>query len=159
MRRLTLCCCAAVLAACGPKDEPPKDETADATAAAPAPEAPAAIALSDVAGTWKVNVLSESGDTTYFTFDMVATDNKDGWSFNFPKKKPVPVKVVAVEGDSIVTEAGPFESMIRKGVTVTLSRSVNRIQDGKLVGLTTAHYETKGPDSMTVVRFEGTRAP
>jgi hypothetical protein len=158
MRRLTLCCCAAVLTACAPKDsEPPKDETADAGAAAPA--APAAIALSDVAGTWKIAVMPESGDTTYFTFDMVATDTRDGWSFNFANRDPIPLRVVAVDGDSIVSEAGPFASNLRKGATVTLSRTVNRIQDGKLVGTTTAHYDTKSADSVITLRFEGTRAP
>jgi hypothetical protein len=65
--------------------------------------------------------------------------------------------VVAVAGDSIVTKAGPFESVLRKGVKVTV-QSVNRLQDGKLVGTTIAHYATSGPDSVRNLRFEGTRA-
>jgi hypothetical protein len=158
MRRLTLCCCAAVLAACGPKEnEPPKDEVADAGAAAA--EAPAALALSDVAGNWKVSVKPETGDTTYFTFDMVATDNRDGWSFRFPDRKPIPMRVTSVDGDSVVAEAGPFESNMRKGVTVALTRIVNRLQDGKLIGAATVHYDTKSADSVITLRFESTRAP
>ncbi len=157
MRRLALYCCTIVLAGCGgSKDQPPAEEMAADTTAAPA--APAPIALSDVAGKWKVNVMSESGDTTYFTFEMVATADTSGWAFHFPKGKPVPVRVVAVEGDSVVTEAGPFQSNIRKGVQTT-ARTVNRVQDGKLMGMTTARYKVKGPDTVSTYRFEGTRAP
>ncbi len=87
-----------------------------------------------------------------------ATANTSGWTFNFPNRKPVPVRVVAVDGDSIVTEAGPFESVLRKGVQVT-SRTVNRLQDGKLVGATVARYATSRPGSVLRLRFEGTHAP
>lgn len=156
MRRLAMCCCAIVLVACSKsKDQPATDEMADAT---PAPAAPAPIALADVAGKWSVRVMPESGDTTLLAFEMVATGDTSGWAFNFPKRSPVPVRVVAVEGDSIVTEAGPFPSNIRKGVQVT-TRTVHRLQDGKLVSATIAHYATSGPDSVAHLRFEGTRAP
>ena len=76
----------------------------------------------------------------------------------FPNRKPVPVRVVAVAGDSTVTEAGPFESFIRKGVQVT-TRTVNRLQDGKLVGTIEARYATKAGDSVAHRPTEGTRAP
>jgi hypothetical protein len=151
-----MCCCAVVLVACSKsKDQPATDEMADAAAV---PAAPAPIALADVAGKWSVTLKPESGDSTLLKFEMVATGDTSGWTFNFPKRSPIPVRVVAVDGDSIVTEAGPFESNLRKGVQVT-SRTVNRLQDGKLVGATTAHYATSGPDSVAQFRFEGTRAP
>ena len=131
----------------------------DTTAAAPAaPAAPAPISLADVAGKWAVRTMPESGDSTLLSYEMVVGADTSGWSFNFPKRKPVPIRVVAVAGDSIVTEAGPFPSNLRKGVQVT-SRTVNRLQDGKLVGATTARYATSGPDSVRHLRFEGTRAP
>ena len=72
--------------------------------------------------------------------------------------KPVPVRVVAVGGDSIVTEAGPYESFVRKGVKVT-TRIVNRLDGGKLVGTIEARYTTKGGDSVVQRRSEGVRAP
>ena len=68
------------------------------------------------------------------------------------------MRVVAVAGDSIVTEAGPFESVLRKGVKVS-TNSVLRLQNGKLVGTTIAHYATSGADSVRNLRIEGTRAP
>jgi hypothetical protein len=158
VRRFAMCCCAVVLAGCGQsKDQPATDEMADTAAAAPA--APAQIALADLAGKWTVRLMPESGDSALLTYDMVATADTSGWAFNFPKRKPVPLRVVAVDGDSVVTEGGPFESNLRKGVQVTMSRTVSRLQDGKLVGTTTAHYATTGPDSVAHFRFEATRAP
>ena len=156
MRRLMLSCCAIALVGCNkPKEEPAMESTA---AAPETPAAPAPIALADIAGKWSVRTMAESGDSTLVTYEMVASSDSSGWSLNFPKRKPVPVRIVAVEGDSIVTEAGPFESVLRKGIKVT-TRSVNRLQDGKLVGTTTAHYATKDADSVRNLRFEGTRAP
>jgi hypothetical protein len=155
MRRLTLCCCVLLLASCSKsKDQPAEDAMADAGAA---PPAATSIALTDVAGKWNIRVMPEAGDSTLLTYQLVATGDNSGWEIHFPKRSPVEVRVVAVDGDSIVTEAGPFESMLRKGVQVT-SRAVSRLQDGKLVGVTTARYQTKGPDSVLTLRTEGTRA-
>jgi hypothetical protein len=157
VRRFAMCCCAVAVVGCSQsKDQPATDEMADTTAMA---AAPAPIALADVAGKWSVSLMPESGDSTVLSYEMVATGDTSGWAFNFPKRKPVPIRVVAVDGDSIATEAGPFESNLRKGVQVTLSRTVSRLQDGKLVGTTTAHYATTGPDSVAHFRFEATRAP
>ena len=156
MRRLVLCCCAIALVACSkPKEEPAVEST---TAAPETPAAPAPIALTDIAGKWSVRTMAETGDSVLVSYELVASSDTSGWSLNFPKRKPVPMRVVAVGGDSIVTEAGPFDSALRKGVKVT-TRSVNRLQDGKLVGTTVAHYATKGADSVRNLRFEGTRAP
>jgi hypothetical protein len=156
MRRIALCCCAVALVGCNkPKEEPPMESTA---AAPEAPAAPAPIALADVAGKWSMRTMTESGDSTLVTYELVATGDTSGWSLNFPKRKPVPIRVVAVAGDSIVTEAGPFESVLRKGIKVT-TNSVFRLQDGKLAGTTIAHYATSGADTVRNLRVEGTRAP
>ncbi|MFL5516731.1 MAG: hypothetical protein ACJ8DJ_11280 [Gemmatimonadales bacterium] len=136
------------------------EATTDTTSAAPvAPPAPTPIKLADVAGKWAVRLMPESGDSTLAKYEIVATSDSSGWKLNFPKRKPIPIRVVAVAGDSIVGEAGPFESVLRKGVKVTVSHSVYRLQDGKLVGTTTAHYAKSGPDSVAHLRFEATRAP
>jgi hypothetical protein len=156
MRRIALCCCAVALVACSkPKEQPAMESTA---AAPETPAAPAPIALADVAGKWNVRTMAESGDSALVTYELVASADTSGWSLNFPKRKPVPMRVVAVAGDSIVTEAGPFESVLRKGIKVT-TNTVLRLQDGKMVGTTIAHYATSGADSVRNLRMEGTRAP
>ena len=158
MRCIALCCCAVVLAGCNkPKEQAP---AAEAPAAAPetpaAPPAPAPIALADLAGKWNMRTMPENSDSTLISWEMVATGDTTGWVSHFPKRKPVAVRV-AVGGDSIVLESGPYESVLRKGVQVT-THTVDRLQDGKLVGTTTAHYKTTGPDSVRQLRVEGTRA-
>lgn len=150
MRLIASCWIALVLIGCGK----PADKAAESTVG----EAPATISLADVAGTWNVRSTLEGSESTVVTYDMVATADRSGWSINFPNREPIPVRVVAVEGDSVVTEAGPFESVLRKGVQVS-TQVVNRLQGGKLVGTTLAKYAVSGPDTVARLRFEGTRAP
>jgi hypothetical protein len=155
MRHFLSCCCAAVLVACSkPEQQPAQDTTATAAPTPPAP--PPGISLADVAGKWAMTTMTEKGDSTLLKYELVATADTTGWTFNFPKRKPVPAHVT-VSGDSIVLEAGPFESLLRKGVQVT-THGVARLQGGKLVGTTVARYATRGPDSLRNLRFEGTRA-
>lgn len=159
MRRLTsfsaLCCCAAVLAACGKPDTEAADTTAaDTTAAA----APAPLSLSQVAGRWNVRSVPETGDTTPTISVLNATADTTGWTLTFPNRRPIPTRVVAVGGDSVLTETGPYESARRKGVRVT-TRIAWRLEGDRLVGTTVARYVTTGPDSVLLLRSEGTRAP
>lgn len=152
MRGLVLSCCAVVLAGCA---KPEQKTSADSAAATLAAGALAPISLSDIAGTWAVKATALSGAGTVVDFQMITTAEASGWSINFPGRQPVPVRVVAVDADSVVSEAGPYESVLRKGVQVTTT-TVTRYQNGMLVGTTTARYST-GPDSVLHLRFEGSR--
>jgi hypothetical protein len=152
------CCCAAALIGCRKSENRAAADTAAATeTAAAAPAAPAGISLADVAGKWNMRTTNEAGDSTLVTYVLNATADPAGWTINFKNRPPVPVRVT-VSGDSIITDAGPYESVLRKGVQVT-THGVSRLQGGKLVGITVAHYATSGPDSVRRVRTEGTRAP
>ena len=156
MRRVAIYSFIAILAGCGKSKEQPAPDAAAAAPAAPA--APAPISLADVAGTWNMRTMPESSDSVLVTFQLVASADASGWTLNFPNRKPLPMRVVAVSGDSIVTEAGPYESVLRKGVQVT-THQVMRLQDGMLMGTTIARYATSGPDSVLHLRAAGTRAP
>ena len=152
------CCCVALLAGCGQERNADDRAAGDTSAAAPpATEQPATISLADVAGKWKVRTTDEAGGTPA-DIELVATDDTSGWTMTGSNGKPVPVRVVAVEGDSIVTEAGPYESFVRKGQEVR-TRIVSRLVGGKLLGTVEARYTTKGGDSVVQRRSEGTRAP
>jgi hypothetical protein len=155
MRFLALLCCAAVAAGCSkPEQTPAQDTTAVVT-----PPPPAPISLAEVAGTWTVRSMAEGSDSVLVTTTMVATADTAGWTITLPgRAKPVPSRVVEVAGDSITTESGPYESVLRKGVQVT-THSVMRLKDGKLVGMTVAHYATTAADSVVRLRTEGTRVP
>jgi hypothetical protein len=163
MRCLLLISATAILAGCGkpasraPDEQAAMDTTAPAAAAAQAAPAPAAtISLADVAGKWKMRITDEKGGHPVEVV-LNATADSSGWTVTAPKRKPEPVRVVAVAGDSIVTESGPRESFILKGVQVT-TRNVSRLQDGKLVGMNEAHYKLKGGrDSVARRPSVGTR--
>jgi hypothetical protein len=163
MHRFHLICTAVILAACGKSASRAADEHAamdtsaqagPAAQAAPAPEA--TISLTDVAGKWNMRTMDENGKNPVHAV-LSATADTSGWTMTAPGRKPVPVRVVAVAGDSVVTERGPYESFILKGVRVR-TRNVSRLQDGKLVGVTEAHYALKdGRDSVARRPSVGTR--
>ena len=156
MRGITLLCSAALLTACAKAESPPADTTAVTPAAVPeAAPAPAPISLKEVAGKYDVTGKNEAGDSTLVTYELNTTDTT-AWTLTFPKRKPIPQRIVSVAGDSIVLEAGPYESAITKGVQVR-TQTVYRLRDGKLVGRTVARYDTKGPDTLRIVMSEGIR--
>ena len=153
MRRFVYLCLAVAVAGCGGASDQ-ASTTTDSAAAAVA--APPGISLADVAGTWNVQVMPMNSDSVLLTYQLTATADQNGWSIKFPDRPdPVPVQVVSVAGDSIVTHAGPYPSALRKGVTVTTD-AVSRLQGGMMMGTSTAHYSA-GPDSVLQVRTHGTK--
>ena len=147
--------CAAILVGCGKSQPQP---ARDITAMTPAtPETRAVISLADIAGKWKLRTMDEAGRNVVES-ELTATADTSGWTLTRPNGKTVPVRVVAVGGDSIITEAGPYESALRKGVQVR-ARTIIRLREGKLVGTTEARYSMKGGDSVANRPTEGTRAP
>lgn len=158
MRRFAPLAFIALAFACAKSDTPATD-TAAAPGAVAAPAAPAGLELSQVAGTWNVRTMGEDSDSTLNTYVLTATNTRDGWSMKFPNREPVQLRIVDVAGDSIITEAGPFESVLRPGLQVT-TRSVQRLQDGKLIGRTRAKYAGPrvGADTIRNLRQEGVRA-
>ena len=144
-----------IVAACAKSEAPATDTTTAAMAPAPAP-APAAISLADVAGKWQFSNVPTSGtDTTPTDYVLTATADTTGWMIEFPSGVKVPLSV-KVDGDSVMTTSGTFASQRRKNVKVRTEATM-RMQDGKLVGMTTARYDTKGADSVLQLRGTGTR--
>lgn len=150
MRRLAFALGAAALIGCAKTETPPAEPPAP-------PPAPPAINLADVAGTWTVQARGEGSDSVLVTYTMTATATETGWMIMLPKRPPMPV-MVTVSADSIMTSVGPYESVLRKGVQVS-TMGVLRLQDGKLMGTTMAHYKTAMADSVVRLRAEGTRMP
>ena len=146
-----------LVAACAKKEEPAKDTTA-AMAPAPAPAPAPTIALADVAGKWQFSSVPMTGkDTSPTKYVLTATADTTGWTLTFPDKQVVPVKVT-VSGDSVQLASAEFKSQRRKGVKVKTETTL-RLADGKLAGVTTAHYANAGADSVLQLKSEGTRAP
>lgn len=131
-------------------EEATEEEAADTVAGA------ATISLADIAGTWDMRSVPETGaDTTATVYQIQAT--ADGWTLMFPDRDPIEA-AARTAGDSIMVEAGPFESVRRAGLMVK-TESVFRLERDRLVGTTIAHYETSDADSVLRLHVEGTRAP
>ena len=115
------------------------------------------ISLTDVAGRWAMRVMLMSGDSTLVLHELIATPERTGWTLNFPNREPIPVRVLHVAGDSIVTEAGPYTSVLREGGVQVTTRGVCRLRNGRLHGVTVARYATAGADSVLRVRTVGAK--
>lgn len=147
---------AAIVAGCAKTENASNDSLA--VASSTTATASGALNLADVAGKWNMKAVPMSGDTTPTNYVLTATNNTDGWTITFPgRAQPVPVKV-KVDSDSMMLSAGPYSSVRRSGVQVT-TYSIARLQSGRLNGTTTAHYKTKGADSVLVLTTSGARAP
>jgi len=161
MRSLAVVSIVALLGACVKSETstPAADTSTAEMAPAPAPAAaPAAapISLKTVSGRYHVTSRGQNGDTSVVTYELNATGDTTGWTITYPNRPAVPVRIVSVEGDSIVTETGPFTSVRRSGVPVT-TRTTYRWENGQLVGTTVAHYAVKGPDTVRVFVIEGAK--
>ena len=153
-----------LVAGCAKRDQATTDSAAGAAvtpaAATPAPAAPAprTLSLADVAGKWQIRSVPEAGtDTSARTYVLTATADTTGWMITYPSGLKVPVHVM-VSGDSVIDKTGTYASQRRKGMTVRTEGSF-RLQGGKLVGTTIAHYAKAGPDSVLRLHIEGTKMP
>ena len=161
LTRFTLACSTVILVAACAKSDAPVTDTAAASAAAtpaPAPAASAALSLADLAGTWNMRAVPESGPDTIGTSVVFnTTSDTTGWTMTLPSGEKTALHPV-VAGDSVVVTSDTYSSARRKGVK-TVIVSTLRLRDGKLTGTTVAHYQNAGPDSVLRLRTEATKAP
>jgi hypothetical protein len=142
------------LAACAKKEQAPVDTTA--AMATPAPATAPTVTLADFAGRWNMVTRPESGtDTAVTRVVLVATADTSGWTMELPSKVKV-AHHVTFAGDSVVVKSEPYSSLRRKGKQVW-TEGVYRLQEGKLVGTTVAHYMKAGADSVLRLTSEGTK--
>jgi hypothetical protein len=151
MRTFGLLVCAVVFAACGQSEKP-----APPPATPQAPPPPPPINPADLAGTWTFKTMPAGNDSVLVTYTVKATAADTGWTITFPNRKPMAMHVT-IAGDSVVNSVDPYPSVLRKGVKVS-TNGVLRLKDGKLTGMTIAHYST-GPDTVRTLRAEGVKKP
>jgi hypothetical protein len=112
-----------------------------AVASAQKPAAPAAPAQRpNVAGTWDGKTMTGPKDSVVATFELKATADTTGWTLKFPGRDPYAARVVAMGGDSIVTEVGPYPSILRAGQTVTVLRTTGHYNGDAMTGTFEARY-------------------
>jgi hypothetical protein len=154
MRRFACCCsCTAILAGCATPDHVAVD-TATAATAGDAVKNP--LTLGAVTGRWRMVARNVRGDSLT-SYELNANADTAGWTITFPNRPALPVRVVEVKGDSIVTDVGPYPSVLRQTIAVRQLRSVNRLNGDRLVGTFRATYETTAPDSVLYGIHDGKR--
>ncbi len=145
MRAIALLFTAAVLTACAAKEEE-----------APAPAPPAAPTLADFAGTWNVKaVLEGTPDTVPST--LTGTADAASWTMSLEGRPNIPV-TVSIVGDSLVSQSAEYESVLRKGVMVTV-RTASVLSNGTLVGNLVATYKTPNGEQVVRGTSTATKAP
>ena len=154
MRYFAVVLSAAILAGCGKKDAPPAADSSQAMMPAP----PAPLALANLAGNWDVDLMGATSDSILLTYRLTATADTAGWTMSFPNRPDaIPMRVVAVAGDSAIIEAGPYSSALRSGMQVR-TVTVMRLEGDQMVSHTAAHYAIGGIDSVVQLRSRGRRA-
>ncbi len=92
------------------------------------------------AGTWNAMTTIGPKDSVVARYVLkIAADRKSA-TIRFPGRDPIPARIIAMAGDSVVTETGPYPSVLRAGQTVTLLRSVAHFKDNTMTGTFEARY-------------------
>ena len=99
------------------------------------------IKLSDVAGTWDGKSMVGPKDSVFASWVLTATADGKGWTEKLINRGPYPLRIITMGGDSIVTEMGPYPSVLRRGQTVT-TRHVRHFKGNTMTGSFEAHYAT-----------------
>lgn len=138
----------AAITACAAKEEPAADSAAPAAAAA-------VPTVADFAGTWNTaSVLEGTPDTVKSTLTGAA----DGvWTMTLEGRPNIPV-TVSISGDSLIAQSAEYESVLRKGVMVTVRTAGVRSGD-TMTGNVVATYKTASGEQIVNGTFTSTKAP
>ena len=145
----------AILAACGTTKEAAKD-SASAMMPAPAPAMAAGPAIADFAGTWKMTS-TLTGVAKPVASTLTGSADGSTWTMSFEGRPDVPVQS-SVVGDSLIGQTAEYESVVRKGVMVTV-RTASVMSNGMLSGNMVATYKTPKGEEKVNGTITGTRAP
>ena len=151
MRKVFLILSALVVVSCARKDD---QSAADSPAAA---TMPVPVSFADFAGRWSIQLLADMSDSVLTTFELNATADGANWTMTPAGREPIPVRA-AVEGDSLLIDAGPYKGTAPANVDVT-THGVSRLEGGMLVGNFESQYAMAKGDSTVRGRLRGTRLP
>lgn len=106
------------------------------------------------AGTWNGRGMVGANDSVLIVFALTISADGKSATMGFFNQDPVPARILAVGGDSMVTEAGPYQSVLRPWEAVTSLHSVAHFKGNKMWGSFDAVY-AKGETAEG--RIEATR--
>lgn len=131
--------------------------TVSATSLNPSASATAAanVSLAQMIGTWHGKSMPEHQDTVLDTWTLQAPTDSSKWTVTMSNGQTIPLHIVAIAGDSVVSQLGPYKNAADNGQVETI-RSVTRIQSGKIVGTAETRLASNR-DSVVRVRLQGTK--
>lgn len=151
MRKAFMILAGLVVVGCARGEE---EVVADSPAAA---AMPVPLSFTDFAGRWSIQLLGDMSDSVLATYELNATADGASWTLTPSGSEPIPVRA-AVEGDSLLIDAGPYKTSAPANVDVT-THGVSRLEGGMLVGTFVSQYAMAGGDSIVRGRLRGTRVP
>jgi hypothetical protein len=99
-----------------------------------------AITAKDLAGTWKIQAMIGPKDSVVAT--NTTRNKSDGTAtVQFPKRPPIESRTLTMGGDSVVSEVGPYQSILRPGVMVT-TQTIAHVKGNDMTGTFVAVYST-----------------
>jgi len=102
----------------------------------------APLKLADVAGAWDSKVMiGPKGDSVVATYTLTATADAKTWTLKFAGREALPVRITAQGGDSVVSEVGPYSSVLRAGVMVT-TQTTSHFNGNAMTGTFRGVYST-----------------
>jgi hypothetical protein len=147
---------AALLAACGAKDETPASDTSAMAAATPATPA---VTLESSAGDYDWVMKAETGDSV--VSKGMSHQNADGsaWSVNAANPKDTTKYTAVVQGDSVISTSMPYtDPAMPKAVGQVTFRVATIMTDGKQFRGTAAISPVSKPDTVIARgKLEGTK--
>ena len=136
-----------LLLACAPKEKAPEP-------AAPPPPPPAPT-VADFAGTWNATTNMTGAEKPVET---TLTLNADGTgTMTAAGRDPIPL-TLSMAGDSLIAVSAEYESLLRKGVKVTI-RTANHRGGDELHGNVVATYKTAKGDEVVAGTMTAKKAP
>ncbi len=108
-------------------------------AATVAAQKPAPTKTSPFAGNWDAKTMVGPKDSVVATYVLHATSTQKGWTVTFPKRAPLALRIIAMGGDSVVAEMGPYESVLRANIKVT-TRTTTHVKGDTFAGTFSAKY-------------------
>jgi len=145
--------------ACSKPDRSTFDTTVTVSAASLNPSASATaaanVSLAQMIGTWHGKSMPEHKDTVLATWTLDAPADSSKWTITMSNGQTIPLHIVAIAGDSVVSQLGPYKNAANNGQVET-TRSVTRIQADKIVGIAETRLGSN-PDSVVRIRLQGAK--
>lgn len=92
------------------------------------------------AGRWNGRAMVGANDSIIIVFALTIDDDGKSATMGFFNQDPIPARILAVGGDSMVIEAGPYPGILRPKESVTSLRSAAHFKGDTMRGTFEAVY-------------------